>query len=70
MAEEALFGQLLVFGARTAVIAVRIDADAAARGKDTRHFDIFRVHQLDKVFHDDVDTVFMEGSVAAEAEEV
>ena len=64
MVEEALFGQLLVFGARI------LDADAAARGKDARHFDIFRVHQLDKVFHDDVDTVFMEGSVAAEAEEV
>ena len=34
------------------------------------YFDVFRIHQGDEVFHDDVDAVFMEVAVVAEAEEI
>ena len=64
MIEKTLFRQFLIFGPRTAVVAIGINADSAAWGEDSCHFNIFRVHQLDKVFHDDVDTVFMKGAVA------
>ena len=70
MTEKAFFGQSFVFCSRSSVIAIRINADAASRSEDSCHFDILRGHQLDQVFHDDVDTVFMESAVAAEAEQV
>ena len=70
MVEKPLFGQLFIFSARPAVVAVRVNADAAARSENTGYFDIFGVHQADKVFHDDVDAILMEGSVIAEAEQI
>ena len=70
MVEKPLFCQLFVFGIWPAVIAVRVNADSAARSEDTGDFDIFGVHQADKVFHDDIDTILMEGSVIAEAEQI
>ena len=33
-----------------------------------KNFDVFRIHQGNQVFHDDVDAVFMEIAVVAEAE--
>ena len=36
----------------------------------TDDLQIFGVHQLDQVFHDDVDTIFMEVTMVTEAEEV
>lgn len=46
------------------------ERDAAARCELAEHFDVFRIHQGDEVFHDDVDAVFMKIAVVAEAEEV
>ena len=70
MRSEALLRQSLVFRARTAVVGVGVDGDAAARGEEARDLDVLGVHQLDEVLHDDVDDVLVEVAVAAEAEEV
>ena len=70
MVEKPLFCQLLIFSARPAVIAIRVNADSAARSEDTGYFDVFGVHQADKVFHDDVHTVLVEIAVIAEAEQI
>ena len=70
MAEKAFFCQSFVLRSRSSVVAVRIDADAAPWGENACYFDVFRIHQADEVFHDDVYTILMEGAVAAETEQV
>ena len=47
-----------------------MNGDAAARCELAEYFDVFRIHQGNEVFHDDVDAVFMKIAVVAEAEEV
>ena len=53
-----------------AVVGKRMNGDAAARCEFAEYFDVFRLHQGDEVFHDNVDAVFMEVAVVAEAEEI
>jgi hypothetical protein len=67
---ETLFGQFLVLGTRTAVVGVRIDGDAATRGKEACDLDVFGIHQFDEVLHDDVYAVLVEVSVVSEAEKI
>ena len=59
---------MLVFG--VGIVGEGVDADAAAGGEDARYLEVLRVHQFDQVFHDDVDTIFVEIAVVAEREEV
>ena len=70
MGSNALLSQLFIFGSRLAVVGVWPDADAAAWGKDTGHFDILRIHQRNEVRHDDVHAVVVEIARIAEAEEI
>ena len=60
MFEQPLFGQLLELCSRASVIAIRIDAYTSTWREDTRYLNIFRVHQADQVFHDDVDAILVE----------
>ena len=53
-----------------AKVGKRLDADAATRIKQPDDLQILWIHQLDQVLHDDVDTIFMEIAVVAEAEQV
>ena len=61
---------MLVFGAWAAIVGVGVDADAATRQEESFHLDIFGVHELDEVFHDDVDTILVEVAMVAETEQV
>ena len=70
MPYEAELCHFLVFGAGLAVVGERIDADAAAWHKDSHHFNVFWRHEVDEVFHNRVDTVFVETAVVAEAVQV
>lgn len=67
---HAMLGERLIFGARTAVVGVGPDADAATRGEDACHLDVFGIHQTDEVLHDDVDAILMEVAMVAEGEEI
>jgi len=67
---HAVIGHLNVFGARLAVVAVRVDTEATAWKEFTPYFDVFGIHQCNEILHDDVHAVFMKSSVIAEAEEV
>ena len=60
---QPMFRHLFELRSRTTVIGIRIDRDASTRSKDSRDFDIFGVHQFNKVFHDDIDTILMESPV-------
>lgn len=53
-----------------AVVGKRIDADTATRHEIAFYLDILRIHRLNKVFHDDVDTVLMKIAVITEGEEI
>ena len=67
---EPELGHLLVLGAWTAIVGVRVDADAAARCEDTCDLDVARVHETDEVLYYLVYAVLVEIAVIAEAEEV
>lgn len=67
---HTVFRQFFVLCAGTPIIAIRVDGDASTGCEDARYLDVFRIHQADKVFHDDVYTILMEVSMIAEAEEV
>lgn len=70
MLRQALPGYLLPGSPGTAVIAVRVDADAATGQEFPPHLNVFRVHGMDQVVHDDVDTVFVEVPVIAETKQI
>ena len=70
MGEKAFFGQLFILRTLTAMVGVRVDADAATGGEDACHLDVPGIHQLNQIFHDDVHAVLMKGPMVAEAEEV
>lgn len=70
MIEQTMFSHSFVFRARFSVVVVRVDRDAAAGRELAPHFEITWLHQLDEVFPDDVDAVFVEIAVVAEAEQV
>ena len=67
---ETLFGELLVFRAGFSVVCKGMDADAAAWSEQPDYLNIFRLHEFDKVFHDDIHAVLMEIAMIAEAEQV
>ena len=55
---------------RFTIITVRINGNTASWSKFSPHFNVFRIHQFDKVFHNDIDAILMEISMIAEAEKV
>ena len=63
---KALFRSLLPLCTRLAVICVWIDGQTTARRKLAPYLDVFRIHQLDEVFHDDVNAVLVKVPVIAE----
>ena len=67
---EAIFCQILILCSRASIVGIGVNADASTRGKESCNFDVFRVHQADEVFHDDVHAVFVEVAVVAKAEEI
>ena len=70
MIEEAVLSQLLILGARHTIVGIRINADASTGRKDACNLYILRLHQLYKVFHNDVYTVFMKVAMVSEAKEI
>ena len=67
---EALLRHQLILCARHSVVGVGIDADATAGSKQADDLDVFGIHQANEVFKDDVDTVFVEVAMVAEAEQI
>ena len=66
--QEALFHHVLMFG--IAVVGEGLDGDATTGIEQADDLQIFGVHQLNQVLHDDVDAVLVEVAVVAETEEV
>ena len=63
---KALFCRLFPLCTRLAVVCVWIDGQTTARRKLAPYLDVLRIHQLDEIFHDDVDAVLVKVPVIAE----
>ena len=63
---KALFCSLFPLCTRLAVVCVWIDGQTTTRRKLAPYLDVLRIHQLHKVFHDNVDAVLMKVPVIAE----
>ena len=70
MCGEALFGKFFVLGARTAVVGVWEDGDAATRGEEAENFDVFGIHEHNQILHDLVNAIFVKVAVVTETEKV
>ena len=67
---EAPGGQVPVFRPGPSVVGERMNRNATTRGEQPGDFDIFRVHEPDQIFHDDIDAVFMEVAMIPETEKI
>lgn len=67
---EALLCEGLVLGAGAAVVGVRVDGDAAARGEEACDLYVLGIHQLDEILHYLVDAILVEIPVVAKAEQI
>ena len=63
---KALFCRLFPLCTRLAIVCVWIDGQTTARRKLAPYLNILRIHQLDEVFHDDVNAVLVKVPVIAE----
>ena len=63
---KALFCSLFPLCTRLAIVCVWIDGQTTARRKLAPYLNVLRIHQLHKVFHDDVDAVLVKVPVIAE----
>ena len=68
VSQKALLHHVLMLG--ITVVGEGLDGNATTGIKQADDLQIFGVHQLDQVFHDDVHAVFVEVAVVAETEEV
>ena len=66
MEMKALFGRLFPLCTRLAIVCVWIDGQTTAWRKLAPYLDVLRIHQLDEIFHDDVDAVLVKVPVIAE----
>ena len=53
-----------------ALVAIGINTDAAARSELAPHFDVFRFHQGNKIFHDDIYTILVKRAMVTETEQI
>ena len=67
---ETVECQLLVFRAWATIVGIRMNGNASARGEDACDLDVSWIHETNEIFHDDIDTVFVEVAVIAETEEI
>ena len=63
---KTLFCSLFPLSTRLAVVCIWIDGQTTTRRKLAPYLDVLRIHQLHKVFHDDVDAVLVKVPVIAE----
>ena len=63
---KALFGSLFPLCTRLAIVCVWIDRQTTTRRKLAPYFNVFRIHQLNQILHDNVDAVLMKVPVVAE----
>ena len=63
---KALFCSLFPLCTRLAIVCVWIDGLTTAWRKLALYLNVLRIHQLHKVFHDDIDAVLVKVPVIAE----
>ena len=64
---KAFFCRFFPLCTRLAIVCIWIDGQTTAWRKLTPYLDVLWIHQLDEVFHDDIDAVLVKVPVIAEA---
>ena len=67
---QSVFRHLLIFRSRAAIVSIRIDGNTSTRSKDAGHFNIFRIHQFNQIFHDNIHTILVEITMISETEQI
>ena len=67
---QTLKGHLFPTSAWFPIITVRVNGYPSSGSKFSPFLNVFRVHQTNQIFHDNVYTVLMEISMVAEAEQI
>ena len=68
--KEAILCHFLILRAWLSVVGKGIDADATSWNEDTSYLNVLGFHESNEVLHDDVDAIFVETAMIAEAEKV
>ena len=67
---QTIGSKFCVASTRLSVVGIRIDADATSGSEESSDLDVFRIHEANEIFHDDIDTVFVEIAMIAKGEEI
>ena len=70
MFSQAVLRQFIILGAWHSIIGIGPNANATSGRKDARHLNIFGVHELYEIFHDDIHTVFVKVAMVTETKEI
>lgn len=65
-----MFRHLFELCSRTTVISIRINGNTTTWSKDSGYFNVFGIHQLYQIFHYNIHTIFMKGSMITETEKI
>lgn len=63
---KALFCSFFPLCTRLAIVCIWIDGQTTAWRKLTPYLDVLWIHQLDEVFHDDIDAIFVKVPMVTE----
>ena len=63
---KAFFCRFFPLCTRLSIVCVWINGQTTARRKLAPYLDVLRIHQLDEIFHDDIDAVLVKVPVIAE----
>ena len=67
---QTMFRHLFELCSRTTVISIRINGNTTTWSKDSGYFNVFGIHQLYQIFHYNIHTIFMKGSMITETEKI
>jgi hypothetical protein len=56
--------------ARTTIVSIWIDGNATTWEEYACNLNVFGVHKADKILHDDIDAIFVKGTMVAETKKV
>jgi len=68
MFEQSLFGNIKPFCPFFSIVTVGVNGYPTSRGKHSPDFFVLGIHQLNKIFHDDIHAVFMNIAMVSKAE--
>ena len=67
---ESLHRHVFVFCTWLPKVGIGVNANATTWGENPSHLNIFGLHEIDEILHDDIDAIFVKCTMIAEAEQI